>query len=138
MRYMRVEPGNGLKPYDGARPFRAVVVVEEAVSPEWRAAASKWLVDSDCLYMMAWGQECSLWDDSVDLANIAAFNFGEIPERHFVMTTWHEHEPLEEVFWFAKNLAFTAGSRVEIADTVILHVSRVDREEEYATLYAAA
>ena len=55
------------------------------------------------------------------MKSIAAFNFGEIPERHFVMTTWHEHEPLEEVFWFAKNSASTASSSVEIADTVILH-----------------
>jgi hypothetical protein len=138
MRYMRVEPGTALEPYEGVRPFRAVVVVEDSVSPEWRAAASKWLVASDCLYMMAWGHECSLWDDSVDSANIAAFDFGDIPERHFVMTTWHEHEPLQDVFWFAKYAAFTTASGVEIADTVVFHVSRVDRQEEYANLYATA
>jgi hypothetical protein len=94
-----------LKPYDGARPFRAVVVVEEPVSAEWRAVASRWLVDADCLYMMAWGHECSLWDDSVDFANLEVFNFGEVPDRNFVM---------------------------------IFHVSRVDRRQEYAQLYAAA
>lgn len=138
MRYLRVKPGSSLKPYDGARPFRAVVVVEEPVSADWRAAASKWLVDADCLYMMAWGHECSLWDDSVDLANMEAFKFGEIPDRHFVMTTWHEREPLEEVFWFAKNSAFTADSSVEITETLIMHVSHVDRGQEYAKLYAAA
>src|SRR5262245_22351045 len=138
MRYVRVEPGSPLKPYDGARPFRAVVVVEEPVSAEWRDIASKGLVDADCLYMMALGHECAVWDNSVDLATLQVFDFGEIPDRHFIMTTWHEREPLEEVFCFAKNSAFASDASVEIAETLILHVSRVDREQEYAKLYAAA
>jgi hypothetical protein len=54
------------------------------------------------------------------------------------MTTWHEHEPLKDVFWFAKNSAFVADSSVEVAETLIFHVSRVDRRQEYAQLYAAA
>lgn len=99
---------------------------------------SKWLVDADCLYMMAWGHECSLWDDAVDLANIDKFGLGEIPDRHFVMTTWHDRESLKEVFWFAKNSAFVADSSIEIAETLILHISRIEREQEYAPLYAAA
>jgi len=138
MRYLRVEPGAALNPYDGARPFRAVVVVEEVVSPEWRAVVSKWLVDADCLYMLAWGRECSLWDDSVDLANLQAFDFGEIPDRHFVMTTWHERESLSEVFEFEKRLALPADPTVTVAETLIFHVSRTNKGEELATLYAAA
>ena len=138
MRYLRVEPGAALNPYDGARPFRAVVVVEEVVSPEWRAAVSKWLVDADCLYMLAWGRECSLWDDSVDLANLQAFDFGEIPDRHFVMTTWHERESLSEVFEFEKRLALPADPTVVLSETLVLHVSRTNKGEEIATLYAAA
>jgi hypothetical protein len=136
MRYLRVEPNEALKPYDGGRPFRAIVVVEDAVEPEWQSVASKWLVDSGCVYMLAWGQRCSSWDTSVDLANLAAFDYGQIPEDRFVMTTWHEDEPLSEVFWFAKNCAFAAT--VEIVDTLVFHVSRSDRSKEYAHLYAAA
>ncbi len=34
-------------------PFKAVVVIEESVSPERRAEISKWLVQSGCIYMMA-------------------------------------------------------------------------------------
>jgi hypothetical protein len=138
MRYLRVEPGGTLTPYDGARPFRAVVVVEEVVSPEWRAAVSQWLVESGCLYMLAWGHECSLWDDSVDLANLQVFDFGEIPDREFVMTTWHEQESLPEVFEFEKRLAIPADPTIVIAETLILHVSRANRSEEFAQLYAAA
>ena len=138
MRYLRVELLGSLRPYDGPRPFRAVVVLEESVSPEWRATISNWLVDADCLYMMSWGLECSLWNDSVDWANLKRFDYGEIPDRHFIMTTSHEHEQLEEVFWFAKNLARAADSSVEITETLILHVSHIDREPVYAKFYAAA
>jgi hypothetical protein len=136
MRYLRVEPNGPLKPYEGGRPFRAIVVIEAAVEPEWQSLASKWLVDSGCVYMLAWGQECSSWDTAVDLANLQAFDYGQIPDDRFVMTTWHEHESLSEVFWFAKNCAFAAT--VDIVDTLVLHVSHSDRNEEYAHLYAAA
>jgi hypothetical protein len=136
MRYVRVEPNGSLEPYQGGRPFRAIVVVEEAVEPTWQSIASKWLVDSGCVYMLAWGRECSSWDTSVDLANLQAYDYGDIPDDGFVMTTWHEQEPLSEVFWFAKNCAF--AETVEIVDTVVFHVSRVDRNEEYSQLYAAA
>src|SRR5262245_46280198 len=127
MLYRRVESGDSLEPYDGHRPFRAIVVVEEPVSTEWRNLASNWLINADCLYMMAWGHECSLWDDSVDWANLERFNFDEVPARNFVMTTWHAEESLQDVFWFAKNLACAADSSVNITETLILHVSRVDR-----------
>jgi hypothetical protein len=136
VRYLRVDPDGALEQYEGDRPFRAIVVVEDAVQPEWQSVASKWLVDSGCVYMLAWGQGCSSWDTSVDLANLQAFGYGQIPEDRFVMTTWHEHEPLSEVFWFAKHCAFAAT--VEIVDTLVFHVSRTDRSKEYAHLYAAA
>ena len=136
MRYLRVEPDSALEPYEGGRPFRAIVVVEDVVEPAWQSTASNWLVNSGCVYMLAWGRECSSWDTSVDLANLQAFDYGDIPDDHFVMTTWHEHESLSEVFWFAKNCAFAAT--VEIVDTLLFHVSRRDRKQEYAQLFAAA
>jgi hypothetical protein len=138
MRYLRVEPDGELAPYDGARPFRAVVVVDAEVSPEWQFAASKWLVRSGCLYMLAWGRDCSSWDDSVDTASVVLADAGEAPESELVMTTWHEHEPLSEVFEFAKSLAFAADPKVTLVETVVFHVSSVDRGEEYRELYAAA
>jgi hypothetical protein len=43
--------------------------------------------------MMAWGRECSSWDDSVDWANIDKFGDSPIPDDECVVTTWHEDEP---------------------------------------------
>jgi hypothetical protein len=138
MRYLRVQPNGELKAYDGPRPFRAVVIVEEPVSPEWQFAASKWLVEAGCLYMLAWGRDCSSWDDSVDLANLQAFDFGDIPPNEFVMTTWHEEDSLAEVFQFAKQHATPMSPEVAIVDTLIFHVGSIDRGREYAELFAAA
>jgi hypothetical protein len=131
MRYLRVEPEGKLAPYDGVRPFRAVVVVEAAVSPEWQLAASKWLVRSGCLYMLAWGRQCSSCDDSVDIASIALAEAGEVSASELVMTTWHQNELLSEVFEFAKGSAVAADPQVAIAETLVFHVSSVDRSKEY-------
>ena len=78
-----------------------MVILEGDYGADWQDEVSRWLVDSGCLYMMAWGPRCSSWDDSVDWANIGSFGDEEIPDAAFVMTTWHDDEPLDEVFWFA-------------------------------------
>ena len=88
------------------------------------------------MYMMAWGQNCSSWDDSVDYANLNEFNYADIPEDKFVMTTWHEKDPLNEVFWFSKNNAF--HPTVELKHTVLLHVAQREREKELLAEYAGA
>jgi hypothetical protein len=88
--------------------------------------------------MLAWGLDCSSWDDSVDLANLQAFDFGDIPDHEHVMTTWHDEESLAEVFQFAKQHANAMSSEVTIVDTLIFHIGTVDRGREYAALFAAA
>ena len=88
-----------------ARPYRAAVVVEAAVTDEFRNAIAEWLVKTGCLYMVAWGDQCSEWDDAVDWVNLEDTNFEEIPDDRFVMTTWHAQESLAESIWFAKHVA---------------------------------
>ena len=66
--YIHLLPDGPLPDLKGSA-FRTVVVVEAEVTSEWREKVSAWLVESGCLYMMAWGRDCSLWDDSVDYAN---------------------------------------------------------------------
>jgi hypothetical protein len=112
------------------------VVIQEPVNEKWQAQVSTWLVRSGCLYMMAWGNACSSWDDSVDIANLEEFNYEEVPEAKFVLTTWHENESLKEVFWFAKNNSFHPV--VEMRNTLILDVSVANHEKEYFAEYKYA
>ena len=134
--YVQLVPGAILPLVTENTPFRAVVIVEGDVTPEWQASVSDWLVQSGCLYMMAWGRNCSSWDDSVDHANMKEFAFGEIPEDKFVMTTWHTNDPLHEVFWFSKNNAVHPS--VELEHSLLLHISPLNKSAELLSAYADA
>lgn len=134
--YVHLPPGYSLPNIEHLAPFRAVVVIEGEVSSDWRVDVSDWLVRSGCLYMMAWGHDCSLWDDSVDAANIAAFDFKEIPENRFVITTWHDDSPLSHAFDFCKRLAVHPA--VELARVILLHVAPSGNAEQVLCAYADA
>jgi hypothetical protein len=61
--------------------------------------------------MMAWGDECSRWDDSVDYANLAAF------------------KSLSEIFWFAEHCAY--HSTIDLESTLILHRAVTQQRDEF-------
>jgi hypothetical protein len=136
MQYLILKPETEPPNISELRPFRSVVIVEENVSSEWQEKISGWLVRSGCLYMMAWGIDCSSWDDSVDYANINDWSPKKIPENSFVMTTWHEDDPLDEVFWYSKNLAHHPS--VDIEGTVLAHISKVNKENDFLERYKRA
>lgn len=136
IKYLQLKPGSELPDVSDLRPFRTIVVIDEEVTPAWQAKVSVWLVESGCLYVVAWGKECSAWDDAVDMANMRAFDYSGIPDDRFVMTTWHDKEPLIDVFWFSKHHAL--HSTVELAHTLVLHVSSQNREQEFLLDYAKA
>ena len=129
-------------PPDGALPdvkahasFKAVVVIEGTYSPEWQNQVSRWLVDSGCSYMLAWGPDCSSWDDSVDYASIVKHLPDETPDHEFAMTTWHEDQTLEDVFWQAQFNARYSYDDVELANTLIVHISDIGRREWMEALF---
>lgn len=134
--YLHLKPGALLPAIWLPPPFRAVVIVEATVTPEWQGEVSEWLLRAGCLYMMAWGENCSSWDDAVDFANLEMFDFGAIPEDQDAMTTWHENETLEEVFWFAKSLA--KHPAVELERTLLLHISDNNEERKLLEAYINA
>jgi hypothetical protein len=138
VRYLQIVPNQDLEPYQGATPFLAIVAIDEPVAPEWQGRMSQWLIESGCLYMMAWGIDCSSWDDSVDIAALEADDYADVPDERFVMTTWHKNETLSEVFDFAKRHARPASDKVQLSETVVFHISSKSCQHEFETLYAAA
>ena len=131
--YVRVWQGEELPRISHLRPFKDVVIIQSPPDEDWQDLASEWLVASGCLYMMAWGEGCSSWDDSVDWANLREWGYEEVPEEHHVMTTWHEDEPLEEVFWFACYAA--SNGEVAFGCTVLVDVGPEDRRAEMISRY---
>ena len=136
MKYLQLKPDSEPPDIHELKPFRSVVIVDESVTSGWQERISDWLVTSVFLYMMAWGKGCSSWDDSVDYSNSNEWNYKDIPKDSFVMTTWHESEPLEEVFWFSKHNAIHPS--VDIKSTLLLHISNLSKEDEFLDRYNRA
>ncbi len=135
LHYLQLKPEGDLPDISTLKPFLAILVIEQPQSIQWRDQASRWLVRSGCIYMMAWGIDCGDWDTAVDLANIEQFNYGEIPEDELVMTSEYEGGDLKDVFWQAKNSARHAC--VEFANVLLLHISSESKEAELRALYDA-
>ena len=120
--YLHLRPGQKPPSLKTTRPFRAVIVVEQTVDDGWRNAVSDWLVESGCLYTISWGQDCVVWEDSVDWARVLA---GDVSDDCFVMTSSHSDETLAEAFWFAATCAL--HPTMSLDQTLILHVARDER-----------
>lgn len=136
IKYIHLQPDDTLPDISDLRPFKAIVVIEEEVPQIWQWDVCRWLVQSGCGFMMAWGTECSAWDEAVAEANLEAFNYEDVPPEHVVMTTAHEDEELADVFWFAKHRAHHAVH--DLRNTVILHISQQEKKGEMESLYEDA
>ncbi len=136
--YLHASPGIGLPEWAHRRPFNAVVVATCAVSDYWQDHVSDWLVKSGCMYMMAWGVNCSVWDDTVDHATRKFYDPREIPDEGFVLTTWHTDDPLEHVFWYAQTLGKWGYDEQEFDLTLILDIGHKERGAELLAQFAQA
>jgi hypothetical protein len=134
--YLRLNQGDPLPKLDGLSPFKAVIIVEADADADWQSNVCRWIVDAGCRFAMTWGQDCELWHDSIDTANLEQFDYGDIPEDDFIMTTWHQNEPLEEAIWFAKWSAL--HPTLDVSNVLFLHIGTADREEEILSLFASA
>jgi hypothetical protein len=135
-RYLHLKPGGALPRLDGVAPFKAVVVVDCDVTPEWQAQVSDWLVRNGCRYMMAWGKKCGDWDSSIDEASLAVFDSGETRSDDFVMTTWHENESLQETFEFSERYAMHPSLALE--RIYLIHIAPESRATELLNTFRAA
>lgn len=131
--YLHLSPDQA-PPQLSSGPFRAVIVSEEEVTQDWRNRIAEWLLKSGCLYVVAWGVECEDWHDTVDWTNLEEFDFGDIPDDRFVMTTWHADEPLSEALWFAGHCAHHPD--IELGQTILLHIAKAARRTEMLETYS--
>ena len=132
LKYLHLSPGQDPPPLKFG-PFRAVIVSEIEVTQEWRNHIAEWLLKNGCLYVIAWGIECENWHDTVDWANLEEFDFDDIPDDKFVMTTWHDREPLSEALFFAGQCALHPD--IELEHTVIVHIANDAIEAELLEAY---
>lgn len=136
IRYLHLNADSELPVLDGMQAFKTVVVVEADVLQTMQWDVSRWLVESGCLYVLAWGKDCAEWKESAEEAGLEAANYEDVPDEQLVITTSHEDEELSEAFWFAKNRA--THSAHELKETLILHIADEPRREELEALYREA
>jgi hypothetical protein len=66
------------------------------------------LLAAGCVYICTWGPDCSRVHDIFDEADVA-----RSPEGPWVMSSWHDDDPLDEAIWF---LLFNAHPDPTFAD----------------------
>jgi hypothetical protein len=133
--YLHLLPDSAL-PELKLSPFLAILLVEDDVLETWMWDACRWLVAAGCRYALAWGRDGEAWHDAIDDANLEAFDYDDVPPDHVVLSTWHEDEEIEDVFWFAKHRA--SHPDVPLNATLILHIAAAPRKDELEALYADA
>ena len=95
-------------------------------------AASRWLADSGCFYIFVWTNNCSSWDGSVDLAKLEQFENGQIYVVIFIMMSWHNGEPPQEMVLLAKYSA--QHQTIELENMHFLQIGSADRHREFKDL----
>ena len=99
--------------WSSSSPYLAVLWIFEGVTGQWQQHVSQWLIDTGCLYVLAWkgGLDVHGWEESLSEANKKAVARGKIVTSHTVVTTCYEYVALGEVIKFAEYEAVhpTAG-----------------------------
>jgi len=136
LHYLLVHRSTELPDITHHAPFKAVICVEEAPTPDRQREISEWLVAMGCRYVMTLGENCEAWCDSVRKANLARHDIGTMDECDFVMTTGHPNESLRVVFWYAKKAA--KHPKMKLSECVVLHLADRNRAAEYEMIYRRA
>ncbi len=83
-------------PFEGEYALLLIINRTDTGSLEQEQLSDK-IVESRCRYALCFGHECSTWDDSIDYSFICTDPAYDPPDSRFVMTTWHEDDPIDDV-----------------------------------------
>ena len=94
---------------DITRPFICVIAWDsQAASIEELSVLTGALVDLNVVQVSVWGSGCERLHDVLD----EEFVYADVTGRsaRTVLTTWHDHETLEDVLWFVRNTPAPDGA----------------------------
>ena len=90
-----------------------LVISTRSITKVQRERIASDVVASRCQYALTYGNECQMWHDAIDMAGIDAGG----PESRFLMTTWHDDEPIEDVIdylWWNTSYDYFEAERLAI------------------------
>lgn len=134
-KYLHLSPDADLPVLEGLRQFKTILVADADVHETMMWDVSRWLIESGCLYALAWGKDCEQWREALEDAALEAVNYEDVPDERRVQVTAHEEDDLEEVFWFARH---RASHPADLTQTLILHIADSPRREEIEAQYRDA
>jgi len=106
LKYLQLSrPFRFVSPFEGNEFVVLVYVHDQQFTLEEQKQLSDEIVAEGCRYAVCAGHLCSSWDDSVDMADLRRNNMA-INEKTFVMTSWHEDEPLEDIVFHFLNVTW--------------------------------
>jgi hypothetical protein len=106
LKYLQLpRPFRFVSPFEGNEFVALVYVDDKHISPEEQEQLSDQIVTAGCRYAVCAGHLCSSWDNSIDMADLRRNNM-EINEKTFVMTSWHEDEPVEDIVFHFLNVTW--------------------------------
>ena len=89
-------PHHFVSPFPNNEYVLILIITDSDIPVEKRQLIARDIVHSRCRYALTYGHECSLWHDLIDMAYLDA----DLPDEKFLMTTWHDDEPIEDVVDF--------------------------------------
>ena len=102
-------------PDDGA--YSLLLVTLAPVSREDKNRLAAEIIASDARHIACWGVDCEDWHDTLDWAYLETDANFSPPDDRFVMTTWHDEEPLAGALfslWFCGIIDDAFPARVSI------------------------
>ena len=93
-------PFEFVSPCGGGEFSMLLWVADSSITVVERWTLSVAFVRQGCRYAVCAGHGCSSWDDSIDYAYLESDPQYSTPDETFVMTSWHEAEPIEDIASF--------------------------------------
>jgi hypothetical protein len=119
-------PHRYVTPFNDGEYVLLLVICDPDIPADVQDAISDQIVKTGCRYALCFGFGCSTWDTSIDSSSLRA----NTPDERFIMTTWHDDEPIEDVvdFWWWNTTfddyvpenfgVFIIGSDTELEDRI--------------------
>lgn len=85
-------------------PHYVLLLCRGDVDLDWQWKVAKWIVHSSAMTAAAWGPNTTKWDDAIDWALILEQDEGRLDNARFILTTWHDDEPIEDTMEFLEPL----------------------------------
>ena len=134
LEYLHLIPDSSLPDISHLAPFKAMLILEAPCPEEWQNKVCRWIIEMGGLNVDTWGIECNDWSDALLRAMHEVF-IDEVPDEHFIMTSWHDDESLKSAFFYLGACAYLSYTDVELENTLLLHIGGENKEQEILEEY---